>query len=73
MISFPNMYITHIQPRSLRGIVQEGGQWVDIATRKPVSAKTAERVAMDAILTRYPETDAVAFEAKIERYRKLAN
>lgn len=73
MISFPTMYITHVQPRSLRGIVQEGGRWVDIATRKPVSAKTAETVAMNAILTRYPDTDPVAFEAKIARYRKQAN
>lgn len=73
MITFPDLYITHINPRSLKGIKLINGVWCDIQTSKPVSPRKVEQIAMSSILQRYPDTDRVAFAQKVEQYRQQAN
>ena len=73
MITFPDLYITHIGPRSLKGIKLIDGIWCDIQTSKPVSARKVEQIAMSSILQGYLDTDWVAFAQKIEQYRRQAN
>lgn len=73
MITFPDLYITHIGPTSLTGIKLINGVWCDIMTSEPVSDATAEKAAMSSIMERYPDTDRVAFAAKVQRYRREAN
>lgn len=73
MNTFPDLYITHIGPRSLKGIKLIDGKWCDIMTGKRVSARKAEQISKCSILQRYPETDRVAFARRVEQYRRQAN